>query len=163
MIDAQALIHSYGLSHKNPTNKAIHWVCVPVIMWTTVGLLWSIPHGYFGVGSGTEWINWGTIGVLLSLLFYFRMSFTVGVGMALVGFAILGLCYLAEVLSPWPLWQLCLAVFVVAWILQFVGHKIEGKKPSFLQDVFFLLVGPAWLLHFIYGWVGIPFTPEPTA
>ncbi len=41
-------------------------------------------------------------------------------------------------------------VFVLAWIGQFVGHRIEGRKPSFLEDVKFLLVGPAWLLSFVY-------------
>jgi uncharacterized membrane protein YGL010W len=163
MSDAQALIDAYGESHQNPTNKRIHWVCVPVIMWTTVGLLWAIPHSYFGTGPGTSWMNWGTIGVILSLLFYFLMSLTVGVGMMVVGMALLGLCQLVETMVPVPLWQVCLVVFIAAWILQFVGHKIEGKKPSFLQDVFFLLVGPAWLLHFIYGRIGIPFAPESSA
>ena len=42
-------------------------------------------------------------------------------------------------------------VFIFAWILQFLGHKIEGKKPSFFKDIQFLLIGPAWLLAFIYN------------
>ena len=46
-------------------------------------------------------------------------------------------------------------VFVLAWIGQFVGHMIEGRKPSFFEDVKFLLVGPAWLLGFIYRRAGI--------
>ena len=163
MSDANALIEAYAESHQNPTNKLIHWICVPVIMWTTVGLLWAIPHDYFGVGPGTAWMNWGSIGVALSLLFYFRMSVTVGVGMSVVGTALLALSYFVELLVPVALWKVCLVVFVLAWILQFVGHKIEGKKPSFLQDVFFLLVGPAWILHFVYGRMGIPFAPEPGA
>ena len=163
MSDANALIEAYAESHQNPTNKLIHWICVPVIMWTTVGLLWAIPHDYFGVGPGTAWMNWGSIGVALSLLFYFRMSVTVGVGMSVVGAALLALSYFVELLVPVALWKVCLVVFVLAWILQFVGHKIEGKKPSFLQDIFFLLVGPAWILHFVYGRMGIPFAPEPGA
>ena len=163
MSDANALIEAYAESHQNRTNKLIHWICVPVIMWTTVGLLWAIPHDYFGVGPGAAWMNWGTIGVGLSLLFYFRMSMTVGVGMTIVGAGLLALSHLVESVVPVPLWQVCLVVFVLAWILQFVGHKIEGKKPSFLQDVFFLLVGPAWILHFVYGRIGIPFAPEPGA
>jgi uncharacterized membrane protein YGL010W len=52
---------------------------------------------------------------------------------------------------------ICLGVFVLAWIFQFVGHKIEGKKPSFLDDVKFLLIGPIWLLHFIFKKLGIPY------
>jgi uncharacterized membrane protein YGL010W len=160
MSRAEALIDAYGESHQNPTNKLIHWICVPAIMWTTVGLLWAIPHGYFGTDPGSEWMNWGTIGVVLSLLFYYRLSITVGIGMTVVGAALLTLCFVTEAASPLPLWQVCLPVFVVAWIVQLIGHKIEGKKPSFFEDIFFLLVGPAWLLHFIYGRVGIPFAPN---
>jgi len=48
-----------------------------------------------------------------------------------------------------------IAVFVAAWVGQFVGHRIEGRKPSFVEDVRFLLVGPAWLLGDFYRRVGI--------
>ncbi len=56
-----------------------------------------------------------------------------------------------------PLWLVSLAVFAGAWVGQFVGHKIEGKKPSFLKDVQFLLIGPAWLLSFVYKKLGIAY------
>jgi uncharacterized membrane protein YGL010W len=52
--------------------------------------------------------------------------------------------------APWPLWQVALAAFVLAWIGQFIGHLFEGKRPSFFQDLQFLLIGPAWLLSFVY-------------
>jgi uncharacterized membrane protein YGL010W len=56
-----------------------------------------------------------------------------------------------------PLWQICLGLFVVGWVGQFVGHKIEGQKPSFLKDIQFLLIGPLWLLAAVYRRVGIPY------
>jgi uncharacterized membrane protein YGL010W len=59
--------------------------------------------------------------------------------------------------SHFKLWQVSIAVFVIAWVIQFWGHKVEGKKPSFLKDVEFLMIGPAWLLHFIYKKLGIPY------
>ena len=62
-----------------------------------------------------------------------------------------------EMMAPWPVWKICLVVFVAAWIGQFIGHKIEGKKPSFLKDIVFLLIGPAWLLSKIYRKVGLPY------
>jgi uncharacterized membrane protein YGL010W len=62
-----------------------------------------------------------------------------------------------HLVSPIPLWQLSLIIFVVAWIFQFYGHKIEGKKPSFLKDLQFLLIGPAWLMHFIYKKLGLAY------
>jgi uncharacterized membrane protein YGL010W len=61
------------------------------------------------------------------------------------------------IVSPIPLWIICLSIFFVAWIFQFYGHKVEGKKPSFLKDVQFLLIGPAWLMHFIYKKIGLAY------
>ena len=159
-MNATALIDQYGESHQNPTNKMIHWVCVPAIMFSTLGLLWSIPSAYLNMGAAEPWsayMNWASVAALLSLIFYFRMSFTVGVGMMVWASVLLWMCHMVEVMVPLALWQVSLAVFLVAWVFQFIGHKIEGKKPSFLQDLFFLLVGPAWLLYAIYGVVGIPF------
>ncbi len=53
-----------------------------------------------------------------------------------------------------PLWSVCAALFVLAWIGQFVGHAIEGKRPSFFKDVQFLLIGPLWLLADLYRRLG---------
>jgi len=53
--------------------------------------------------------------------------------------------------------QLSFGLFFIAWVGQFIGHKIEGKKPSFIDDLKFLMIGPAWLLHFIYQKIGIKY------
>jgi uncharacterized membrane protein YGL010W len=58
---------------------------------------------------------------------------------------------------PWPLWALCLTLFAVAWIGQFIGHHYEGKRPSFFKDVQFLMIGPLWLMSFIYRKLRIPY------
>ena len=55
------------------------------------------------------------------------------------------------------LFTISLVLFVVAWIGQFIGHKLEGAKPSFFKDLQFLLIGPAWLLSFIYKKMGIAY------
>ena len=158
---AQDLFDAYGVSHQNPTNKAIHWICVPLIVFSTIGLFWSIPSDFLpgaaGHGGLSNFVNFGSLLVLGSMVFYFRLSFAIGLGMLLwSGFALWGNWYLAS-FGPLPLWQLSLLIFVVAWIGQFIGHKIEGVKPSFFDDIKFLLVGPAWLLHFIYRRCGVPF------
>ena len=160
MSAAQALLDEYGESHRNPTNKAIHWVCVPLIYWSTVGLVWSIPAGPLGAlfsGPAAAYGNWASVGVILSLIWFFRMSVSLGIGLTLWSGLMLFLCQLVETGAALPLYQLCLAVFLVAWAGQFVGHKIEGKKPSFLKDLQFLLVGPMWLMHFIYRKMGIAY------
>jgi uncharacterized membrane protein YGL010W len=83
------------------------------------------------------------------------MSVPLAVGMVGVSVAMIALCVGITAVTSMPLWQTSLIVFVVAWIGQFIGHKIEGKKPSFFKDLQFLLVGPMWLLHFIYKRCGV--------
>ena len=159
MSAAQALLDEYGESHQNPTNKAIHWVCVPLIYWSTVGLVWSIPTGPLAdvlSGSVAAYGNWASVGVLLSLVWFCRMSVPLGIGLALWSALMLFLCATVDVHVGFPLYQVCLAVSF--WLgLAVRRHQIEGKKPSFLKDIQFLLVGPMWLMHFIYRKLGIAY------
>lgn len=150
----QWFLDKYGESHLNPTNKLIHWVCVPAIVFSLLGLLYAIP---FPVERAL-FTNWAAVFIGVTIFYYLRLSLPMAAGMILVTGAMLwGLdaIYQAAGESAGRLAQVCLGVFVVAWIGQFIGHKIEGKKPSFLEDVQFLMIGPAWLLHFIYRKVDI--------
>lgn len=140
----------YAQSHQNPLNKKIHWLCIPVILVTTLGLMQCIPHPF----GAQRFVHWGSLFVLLSLVFYFRLSWTIGLGMSVVSLLALGWNAGIEYCAL-PLAQLSAGLFIVAWVLQFVGHRIEGKKPSFFEDLQFLLVGPAWLLQFLYRKFGI--------
>ncbi|WP_310621054.1 Mpo1 family 2-hydroxy fatty acid dioxygenase [Flexibacterium corallicola] len=147
------LLDEYGESHQDHKNKFIHWICVPVIVWTVSAFLWSIPTPT--VFKSIPYLNWYTITMVLAIAYYITLSLTLAVGMSVITAAC---AYINAVYSAGlPLWQAALIVFVVAWIFQFVGHKIEGKKPSFFKDIQFLLIGPAWLLSFIYKRVGIPY------
>jgi uncharacterized membrane protein YGL010W len=150
----ELLLSEYGESHQNHTNKAIHWICVPIIVWTVMVLFYSLPEP--AAFARRPWLNWLTFVLVFSLLYYLVLSPTLAVGVAL--FAALGvyLIGLFESLTTWPIWQFALILFVLAWAGQFWGHKVEGKKPSFFKDVQFLLIGPAWLLSFIYRRLGIP-------
>jgi uncharacterized membrane protein YGL010W len=93
----------------------------------------------------------------IALLFYLMRSLTLWLGMALFSLACLLAARWLDVQAPWPLWAISLVVFALAWIGQFIGHHIEGKKPSFLKDLAFLLIGPAWLLAKLYRRFGIPY------
>jgi len=149
----------YGESHQNPVNKAIHWVCVPLIFLSVIGLLAAIPADYikdFFPGQGQRYIHWGSVVIFFALMFYLRLSFQIFVGMFFQSLLVLFLVGCLDDLSI-PLWKSSLAIFVLAWVVQFIGHKIEGKKPSFFKDIQFLLIGPAWLLGFVYRRLGIPF------
>jgi uncharacterized membrane protein YGL010W len=150
------LLDEYGESHLNPVNKLVHWICVPLIVWAVVALLWSIPFPWT-IGSGIVPLNWAVLALVLAQIYYFRLSRRLGSGLMLYNLAMLWVTAVVELHSPWPLWQVALAVFVLAWIGQFVGHVIEGKRPSFFKDLQFLLIGPAWLMSFLYRTLGLPF------
>ncbi|NKI34722.1 DUF962 domain-containing protein [Wenzhouxiangella sp. XN79A] len=148
MRSADEWLDEYGQSHRNPTNKLIHWICVPLIVWSVTALIWAIPSPF-------EWLNWAVLVAVLAEAWYLALSPALAVGLAVFLALCLALCWLIDTQIALPLWQIALAVFVLAWIGQFIGHHIEGKKPSFFKDIQFLLVGPAWLMGFVYrkaGW-----------
>jgi uncharacterized membrane protein YGL010W len=134
-----ALLSRYGEFHRNPSNKAIHWVCVPLIVWSVLGMVWAASPvaAFIAIGA--------------AMVFYVRLSVPLALGMLAVTAAMV-----------WPLTMLgtralvvSIAIFVAAWIGQFVGHLIEGRKPAFFEDVRSLLVGPLWLLADLYRKLGI--------
>jgi uncharacterized membrane protein YGL010W len=129
------LLAKYGESHLNHTNEVIHFVCVPVIVFTLLGIIWWI-HPLAAVAVS-----------VLSLGYYFRLSKPFAAGMLAMSVLMLGLLSL---MPPATVLPLSLAIFVLAWIGQFIGHKIEGKKPSFFDDLRFLLIGPLFVLSFLY-------------
>lgn len=153
------LLAEYGLSHQNTTNKIIHWVCVPAIFFSIVGLIFSIPPGPLDILSPLigDFANWATILLAIILVYYAALSPPLALGMLLFASLCLALANLIDIVSPVPLWIVSLVIFFIAWVFQFYGHKIEGKKPSFLKDVQFLLIGPAWLMHFIYKKFGFAY------
>ncbi|WP_143960458.1 Mpo1 family 2-hydroxy fatty acid dioxygenase [Litoribacter populi] len=153
------LLAEYGVSHQNPTNKTIHWICVPAIFFSIVGLVFSIPAGPLEdlrplLGNFS---NWATLVLAIVLIYYVLLSPPLALGMFLFSAICLAVANLISILSPVPLWAISLMIFILAWILQFYGHKIEGKKPSFIKDIQFLLIGPAWLMHFIYKRFGFAY------
>jgi uncharacterized membrane protein YGL010W len=150
---ASELISEYAGDHQHPVNELLHRVCVPAIVVSLIGLLWCLPVPEV-IRDAVPWLNWGTGFLGSALVYYFRLSVRLGVGMLLASviavLIILGLDRL-----PGPLWLACAAIFVVAWIGQFIGHGVEGKRPSFFRDLRFLLIGPLWLVAGLYGKLGI--------
>lgn len=147
MKSAQQWFSEYAVSHQNSTNEYIHWICVPAIFWSILGLfsLWEIP--FLNFETSIPLFNSGLVFLgFFGLLFYATLGLRVFLGMVLY------LCLNVYLISFWngtftnSLYHY-IGVFVVAWIGQFIGHKIEGKKPSFLKDLQFLMIGPAWVLN----------------
>jgi uncharacterized membrane protein YGL010W len=124
----------YSESHQNPTNQLLHRICVPAIFFSILGMFWSIPVGH---------TNFAVIAIILAMFFYVRLGMkAVALILPQIIISVLILYYWGQHSVTWPL---CLVIFIVAWIGQFVGHELEGKKPSFFKDLQFLLIGPLWV------------------
>ena len=134
------LVGQYAESHRHPTNVAVHWVCVPIIVWCTLALMFVVH----------PWLCYAFVAA--SLVYYLRLS--VPMAMVMAGFTAASVA--SFFVLPHVGW-VALAAFVVTWIAQFIGHKIEGKRPSFFTDLVYLLVGPAWTLSKLYRRLGIAY------
>lgn len=119
----------YSESHQNPTNKQIHWLCVPAILFSIIGII-----AHFSTLLTA-------LLLVLTLVFYARLDLVLAVAMAALLVVMAWLIYTLPVGVGFYI-----AIFVIAWVGQFYGHKVEGKKPSFIKDLQFLLIGPAWCM-----------------
>lgn len=133
--DIDILLERYAESHRNHTNEIIHFVCIPLIVLSLLGILWAI-HPVLAIAT-----------TIASLYYYLKLSPRFAVGMGVMSAIMLGILALMPNMTVLPA---SIAIFVVAWIGQFVGHQIEGKKPSFFDDLRFLLIGPLFVLSFLY-------------
>jgi uncharacterized membrane protein YGL010W len=128
---------------------------VPAITWTVVAFVWLVPV--------PQWLGkpgfWAVFAMFLAFCFYyFRLSRVIGLAMAGAFFALaLFTDMLYRGIGITGLTKLAIGVFVLAWIGQFVGHKIEGRRPSFFTDLQYLLIGPAWLMSKALGRFGVSY------
>jgi len=150
----QPLLDEYADSHTHPVNKLFHWICVPPIVWSVIALLWSVPFPA-ALRSDIAPVNWATVALILAQIYYFSLSVSLATGVLLFNVFLLWLTAMLDAAVPWPLWSMALAVFIGAWIGQFIGHSIEGRRPAFFKDLQFLLIGPAWLMSFVYKQLGL--------
>ncbi|HEY6618259.1 MAG TPA: Mpo1-like protein [Steroidobacteraceae bacterium] len=159
MRTAAQWLDEYGASHRNPTNEALHWFCVPVILWCVLGLLWVTPFPS-AIRASVPFANWATVITLFALLYYSLLSVPLALGiLPLLVLMLFSLDALSRNTLA-PMWMICAGLFVLAWIGQFIGHAIEKKRPSFFKDVQFLMIGPMWLLANVYRRLGIRFSPR---
>lgn len=134
------LLAHYGESHRNPTNEAIHMIAIPAIMLSIVGLLFALH----------PWVAYAFVAA--SLVYYATLRSPAFLVTMLAGTVLL----LATVHAMGPLvLPLSAAIFVVSWIFQFIGHKIEGRKPSFFEDIQYLWVGPLFVLSRLFAHFGV--------
>ncbi|WP_298763703.1 Mpo1-like protein [uncultured Polaribacter sp.] len=151
MKTAEQWFNEYAISHQNETNKLVHYICVPIIFFSVVGFLVSIPtiilEENFGLYNPI-FENWAVVVGLIISLFYLQLGFWYFLNMLFVMLiCIVGNFWLGHHTN---LLFASIAIFVVGWIGQFWGHKVEGKKPSFIKDLQFLLIGPLWVIQKLF-------------
>ncbi len=134
-------MNEYAKDHKNPINQKIHLVCVPLILFSILGLLWNLQ---WPQNQGSSLLNGATLFILASLIFYARLNFKYALAMAIFVFPMVLLMFYGSQSSHYTFSML--VIFILAWIGQFIGHKIEGQKPSFFKDIQFLMIGPLWVV-----------------
>ncbi len=153
MSPADQWLDRYGESHNHRVNKLLHWVCVPLIVVSLIGLLWSIPVPA-ALKATSPALNWGTIFLMAAVVYYFIMSISLAFGiLPFVVLVVMAVSWLDSLPIPLPL--LSALIFAVAWVGQLIGHRVEGKRPSFFEDLQFLMIGPLWLLAAVYRRLGI--------
>jgi len=150
---SQQLLNEYSESHQNPSNQIIHNIFVPLIYFSVIGLLWDVKLPVALDFLGNEPLNAAMICSALVFTYYVQKSFSISIGMLLVSVLTLIGCYFLD--DSMSVWKISLGVFIVSWIFQFIGHEIEGKKPSFLKDIQFFLVGPMWVMAKLYNKLGV--------
>jgi len=143
-------LNEYGVSHQNKTNKIIHYFCVPLIFFSIVGLLLSIPLGPLNKIDQPHLINWASLALVPVLYFYLRLALKMAIAILIFSAVCIYLNFQICCYVSLDLWAVSLIIFAVAWVFQFYGHKIEGKKPSFIDDIQFLLIGPAWIINHLF-------------
>jgi uncharacterized membrane protein YGL010W len=143
---------NYAEDHRNALNQLIHWICVPLIVWTVVAALWVIPVPAALGKAGL----WAGLALVPAMAFYLRLSRALGLAMLIFLVVLMALTWwLHAVLGAKLLLWSAIGVFVAAWIAQFIGHEFEGKRPSFLTDLAYLLIGPLWLMSKLFRRLGL--------
>ena len=148
-------LEEYESSHRHATNKLLHWICVPLIIVSLIGFLWALPVPVVFYAT-SPFLNWGTIFLAASMAYYCMLSIKLAIGIfPFVVFVVMVVSWL-EVASV-SLWALSAGIFIFAWAGQFIGHWVEGQRPSFLKDLQFLMIGPLWLIAAIYKRMKVPY------
>lgn len=145
-----AWLDEYSESHRNPVNKTLHWLCIPPIVFSVFCALQALPWG-------TGLLTPLAVVIVLWVAYYLRLSRPLALGALLVFLPMAaGAVVLERALGTAGLLATAATIFVAAWVGQFVGHRVEGARPSFFKDLQFLLIGPLWLLADLYRRLSLP-------
>lgn len=146
--------------HQHPTNRLLQWFCIPLTAFSILGMIWAIPVQFHFLGKYKDFANLATIFIGIVMYYYWTLSrvlfwtmlFTLGI----FSYCIVQLEYWERAGGP-AFWSVCVVIFIISMVGKFIGHKIEGKKTSFMTDLKFLLIDPLWLWSKLFTKFKIPY------
>lgn len=157
--EADVIFDEFDASHRNPSNRLIHFVCIPLLMFAVLGMAWSLPFPYLGfLGRYNGYVNWASFILAFAVYFYYRLSPVVSYMLLLLIFAISMIIVKFE---KWEidggpsLWLVSATAFLFAVAGLVIGDRIEGKSPSLRFIVKAMLTGPLWMLRALAGSIGL--------
>jgi len=133
------LLESYEKNHQNPINEAIHIIAIPLIMFSILGM----------TAAFDIFLEYILVGIVI--FYYLKLSKIAALLMLVWLLIYLGLVVL---LKPYII-EISILLFAFGWILQFFGHFIEGKRPSFFEDLRYFLIGPLFVAQKLISKFGI--------
>jgi len=155
MRDAENWFQHYAAHQREPTLRSLHWLTVPCLALSVIGLLWSLPvPAVFARISPA--MNWGSAFAMAAIVYYFIMSIPLGVGMTAMLAMMLAAVHWLDGLPP-PLWATSTLLLGGALVLGRAGRRQPGGRGGMLRDLHLLMIGPAWLLARLYRRLGIPY------
>ena len=155
------IIDEYAAFHQKPVNRVINYICIPLIVFSVVGFVWSLPFPqlkFLSVYNG--YLNWASFLIAFTIYYYMRLSPVLSYITLLFLFTItFGVTQVQAIQGSkgYLLPQLCVFLFVMANIAQFIGYRIEGRKPTFSNEFKFILTAPVWLLSLVLKKFGIKY------
>jgi uncharacterized membrane protein YGL010W len=137
MQTVEALFADYASYHRTKGNKVFHRMGIPMIMLSLIGMLTAVP--LFTIG--TVRFDAAMLLIALASAWYFVVEWRLAIAMMAIS---VGFYFVGAALGLW----INLALFVVGWIFQGIGHAVyEHKSPAFMRNFVHLLVGPLWILN----------------
>lgn len=137
MQTVDALFADYASYHQTKGNKVFHRLGIPMIMLSLIGMLTYVKL----FNAGTIQLDAAMVLIALSSAYYFVIEWRLGMAMIAVSIVFY---FVGAALGLW----INLALFVLGWIFQFIGHKVyEHKNPAFFRNFVHLLIGPLWILN----------------
>jgi len=139
----EELLSRYSNDHRHIWNQRIHKIAVPALLASSVGMFTTLGRFFL---PEIRLLSGGNLQIVFMLIWYGVLDRRLPRVMAPLLFGAAALITYIDRNHGDLLWPLCLGVFFMGWIFQFIGHRLEGNKPAFFSEFNYLMVGPMWVM-----------------